>query len=63
MKISDLKELNEDELKQKLGTFKRELFDLRMDRAGGKLEKPHRIQQLRRDAARVMTLLGEKKKK
>ena len=62
MKISELKEMNEDELKQKLGTFKRELFDLRMERAAGKLAKPHRIQQLRRDSARVMTLLGEKKK-
>ena len=63
MKISEMKELNEDELKQKLGTFKRELFDLRMDRAGGKLAKPHRMRQLRQDAARVMTLLGERKKK
>lgn len=63
MKASEMKELNEDELRQKLGAFKRELFGLRMDRAGGKLAKSHRMQQLRRDAARVLTLLGERKKK
>ncbi len=62
MKISDLKDLNEDELRQKLAAFKRELFDLRMERAGGKLAKPHRMQLVRRDAARVMTFLREKKK-
>lgn len=62
MKVAELKELNEDELRQRLASFKRELFDLRMERAGGKLAKPHRMQLLRRDAARVMTLLREKRK-
>ena len=60
MKLAELKDLNEDELRQKLTAFKQELFDLRMERASGKLTKPHRMQLLRRDAARVMTLLNQK---
>ena len=62
MKSSELKELNEEELRQKLAGFKQELFGLRMERAGGKLTKPHRMTLLRRDSARVLTLLREKRK-
>ena len=61
-KKEDLKELNADDLAQKLHSLKLELFDLRMQRAEGKLTQPHRIKQVRRDVARVLTLLKEKKK-
>lgn len=59
MKISEVRELNAEELAQRLGVLKRELFDLRMDRAAGKLAKPHRIHQIRRDVARIMTVLKQ----
>ena len=58
----ELKELNAEDLEQKLHAMKLELFDLRMQRAEGKLTKPHRIKQVRRDVARVLTLLKEKRK-
>lgn len=61
-KKEDLKELNAEDLVQKLHTLKLELFDLRMQRAEGKLALPHRIKQVRRDVARALTLLREKKK-
>ncbi len=61
-KKEDLKELNAEDLAQKLHGLKLELFDLRMQRADGKLAQPHRIKQVRRDVARVLTLLKEKKK-
>ena len=61
-KKEDLKELNAEDLAQKLHGLKLELFDLRMQRAEGKLTQPHRIKQVRRDVARVLTLLEEKKK-
>lgn len=61
-KKEDLKELNAEDLVQKLHTLKLELFDLRMQRAEGKLAQPHRIKQVRRDVARALTLLREKKK-
>jgi large subunit ribosomal protein L29 len=61
-KKEDLKELNAEDLAQKLHGLKLALFDLRMQRAEGKLTQPHRIKQVRRDVARVLTLLKEKKK-
>lgn len=61
-KKEDLKELNAEDLAQKLHGLKLELFDLRMQRAEGKLAQPHRIKQVRRDVARALTLLREKKK-
>lgn len=60
MKISEMRELNAEELAQRLDGLKRELFDLRMDRAAGKLDKPHRLHQVRRDAARMVTILKQK---
>ena len=61
-KKEDLKELNAEDLAQKLHSLKLELFDLRMQRAEGKLTQPHRIKQVRRHVARVLTLLKEKQK-
>lgn len=61
MKVSELRELNPDELLQRANTLKRELFDLRMEKEGGKTAKPHRLSQARRDLARVLTLLGQKR--
>ena len=61
-KKEDLKELNAEDLAQKLHSLKLELFDLRMQRAEGKLTQSHRIKQIRRDVARALTLLREKQK-
>lgn len=60
MKITELRELNVEELTQKLSEFRKELFDLRMARAAGKLEKPHPIRQIRRGIAQIETLRREK---
>lgn len=60
MKIAEIRELNAEELIQRLAALKKQLFDLRMDRAAGKLEKPHRLSQVRRDVARVLTVLKQK---
>ena len=54
---AELQELNSEDLSQKLQSLKKEMFDLRMQRAEGKLSRPHRLKQIRRDVARVMTLL------
>ena len=56
MKASQLRNLSEDELDLKLASLKKELFDLRMQAAGGKLDKPHRLRLVRTDVARVLTL-------
>ncbi len=56
-KFSELKELNEDELENKLRASKRELLDLRMAAAAGKLDKPHRFQRVRKEVARILTFI------
>ena len=60
MKISELENLTPEELTQKGNQLKRELFDLRMQAASGKLDKPHHIHLVRKDVARIQTLLNRK---
>ena len=63
MKMAELREFSEEELIRKLGEFKRQLLEFRMQAAGGKLSKPHQMGLLRRDIARVMTLLGKRQRR
>ena len=60
MKGSELKELSQDELTQKLRDLKEEYLNLRTERALGRLGQPHRFRLVKRDIARVMTILREK---
>lgn len=60
MKASELKELSVEELQKKLTTLKEELFNLRFQHAINQLDNPHRISDVKKDIARVMTVLGEK---
>ncbi len=62
MKASELRELTVEELKDELHRLKEELFQLRLDKARGSLGQPHRFKQVRRDIARVLTVLREKEK-
>jgi large subunit ribosomal protein L29 len=58
MKAAELKGLSADELKQKEMDFRKELFNLRFQLAKGELENNQRVRQVRKDIARVLTLLG-----
>ena len=60
MKATELKELTVEELNGKLKDLKEELFNLRFQHAINQLENPHRIVEVKRDIARVMTVLREK---
>ena len=60
MKASELRAKSADELKQELLALLREQFNLRVQRATGQLGKPHLFEQVRRNIARVNTVLGEK---
>ncbi len=53
-------ELKDDELKQKLDALKTELFNLRFSHATGQLANPIQIQTVRRDIARVKTVIRER---
>ena len=60
MKASELRELNNTELEEKLKSLKEELFNLRFQLAINQLENPMRIKAVRKDIARVQTFLREK---
>lgn len=61
MKISDIRKMSETEITNKIAEIKTELFELRMKQATGSLEKPHKINALRKDVARLKTVLTEMK--
>ncbi len=60
MKIKDVQELNEQELEEKVKELKEELFNLRFQQATGQLDNVMRIKEVRRDIARVKTVLRER---
>ena len=59
MKASELRTLSEPELQAKSRELRDELFNARVKRATGQLENTAKLQQLRRDVARVETLLTQ----
>jgi len=63
MNASDLKTKSDDELKQMLGDLKKEQFNLRFQRASGQLENTARVRVVRRDIARIKTVMHAKAKK
>ncbi len=63
MKIKELRELSSHELQHKLVDLKKDLFNLRMQHATNQLENPIRIADVRRDIARVKTLIREEQLK
>ncbi|MGB3624979.1 MAG: 50S ribosomal protein L29 [Henriciella sp.] len=62
MKIADMRSKSEDQLKDQLVQLKKEQFNLRFQQATGQLEKTARMKEVRRDIARVKTLLREQAK-
>ncbi|KFL31783.1 50S ribosomal protein L29 [Devosia riboflavina] len=60
MKASDVRSKTADELKDQLVDLKKEQFNLRFQRATQQLEKPARVKEVRRDIARIKTILGQK---
>jgi len=62
MKFAELKKMNEDDLRTQLNTLAREQFNIRLQKAvGGTVAKPHRIREIRRDIAKIHTLLNQSK--
>jgi large subunit ribosomal protein L29 len=59
-RAAELRELNDTELEHRLGEAKEELFNLRFQNATGQLDNIARIPQVKRDVARIETLLRER---
>lgn len=60
MKPNDLRDLSQDQLTDELVKLKREQFNLRFQAASGQLENTARVRRVRRDVAKVKTILREK---
>jgi large subunit ribosomal protein L29 len=60
MKAKELRELSDDELRAKSGELRGELFNLKVKHSTGQLEGTARLATLRRDVARVETVLRER---
>jgi large subunit ribosomal protein L29 len=58
----DFRHKTPDQLRDKLTDLKKEQFNLRFQKATGQLEKTSRVRQVRRDIARIETVLSEKSK-
>ena len=61
MKAKEIREMSSEELENKLKELKNELFNLRFQHAINQLDNPHRISDVKKDIASVMTVLREKK--
>ena len=59
-RAKELHDLNQDELEIRLGEAKEELFNLRFQMATGQLDNYRRLRELRRDVARIKTLLRQR---
>jgi len=62
MKAKELRQLSNKELTQKLFELKKKLQELRSHLAMGKLKNPHQIKATKKDIARILTILNERKK-
>jgi large subunit ribosomal protein L29 len=59
MKIADVRGLTADQLADRLLDLKREQFNLRFQAATGQMEKSHRVNEVRKDIARIKTVLRQ----
>lgn len=60
MNATELRDKTPDQLREELANLKKEAFNLRFQQATGQLENTARMRQVKRDAARVKTVLNEK---
>ena len=59
-RLSDIRVMTEDQLNDEALKLKKEQFNLRFQAATGQLEKTHRVEEVRRDIARIKTVLRAK---
>ena len=62
MKAADVKQKTSDELADQLGSLRREALNLRFQRATGQLESTSRVREVRRDIARILTVLNQRRR-
>lgn len=62
MKPEDVRSKSDDELRDELMSLKKEAFNLRFQQASGQLENTARVREVRRDIARIKSIVGERRR-
>ena len=60
MKFKEIKKLTKDQLKTNFSKFKKDLFNLRFQKANGQLTNPSKVKETKKNIARIITLLNNK---
>jgi large subunit ribosomal protein L29 len=60
IKANELRNMTADEIRMKIEALKKDLFNLRTEAKAGRIEKPHKINETRKDIARCQTVIEEK---
>jgi len=60
MKNKEISKLSNDELKNKLDKLKKDLFNMRFKKTNGPLEDPSKFPQVKKDVAKILTILNKK---
>jgi len=60
MNAKDIRERSDDELRKALGDLEEQLFKLRFQKSTGQIENPIKIREVRKDIARVLTVMNER---
>jgi len=60
MKARELREMSDEELRQELENYRKELFNLRHQKVVGQLDNPAQMRKARREIARILTILRER---
>ena len=60
MKAKDVRDRSDDELRKTLGDLEEQLFKLRFQKSTGQIEDPTKIREVRKDIARVLTVMNQR---
>jgi len=60
MKAKEIRDRSDDELRKALGDLEEQLFKLRFQKSTGQIENPIKIREVRKDIARVLTVMGQR---
>jgi len=62
MKIKEIKKLSVDEMKNKVNSLKKDLFNIRFKKVNGQLEDTAKVSQIKKDVAKLLTTLNKNSK-
>jgi large subunit ribosomal protein L29 len=62
MKVKEIRERSDNELQKQLGDLEEQLFKLRFQKSTGQIENPQKIREVRKDIARVLTVINQRGK-